>query len=81
MVNIEVNVIHAQMGKAQVQHLFDMLLPRYAVFDFPRTARQKLRRHDDVFPLGKVTQGSAEIFLTGPVLISNGRVKKIDAQL
>ena len=80
VVDVQVDVIHAQVFKALVQHIFDVLLPGDARLDLVLRPGQELGGHHHLVPLRKVPQGAAHVLLAGAGLVGDGGVVEVDAQ-
>ena len=65
MIDVKINVVHAEIFKALVNHALDVLLTGYACLDIGRCSRQEFRSHNYFIALCKVTQSPAHVLLAG----------------
>ena len=72
-------MIHSKIAEALIQHPFNMLLSADSFCDFFLGSRQKLRRYHYVIPFCEIFQRPAQILFTGSALVSNRRIKEINA--
>ena len=79
VIDVEIDVVHAEIAQAGVHHLFDVLLAAYAGRDLLRRAWEKFCRDDNLVAFCEIAQRTAEVSLARPALIADGCVKKIDA--
>ena len=77
--NIQIDVIHAEIFQALIQHLFNMAADRDSRLNLFRRARQKLRRDDHVFTFGQCFKRPADILFAGAALICQCGIKEIDS--
>ena len=80
MIDIQIHIVHAEIGQTGVDHILDMPLTRNTVLDLLRRARQKLGRHNDLLTLGKVAQRPADILLAAAALVGDGGIIEIHAE-
>ena len=80
MINIQIHIIEPQIAQARVDHPRDMLLAGNALFNLFGRAGQKFCSDHDVFPLCEILERTAQILLARAALVTDGRIKKIDAQ-
>ena len=80
MVDIQVNIVHAEVLKAFVKHSFDMLFAADACADLVCGAGQKFCRYYHFVTLCKVTQRPAKILFTASRLIGNSGIEKVHAK-
>ena len=81
MINVKIHMIHPEILKTLIDHALDMLLSGHACLDLFGRAGEEFCRHDYIVPPGKVFQCSSQVLLARPALVSNGSVKKVDAQV
>ena len=74
-------MIHPQILKTFIQHPPDMLLTGDPFLYLILRPGKKFCCHHDLLPLRIILQRPAEILLAGTALISDRRIKKINAQL
>ena len=80
VIDVEIHIVHAEVLKACVDHVLDMLLPADSVLDLFLCSRKEFGGNDNVFALCEVAQCPADILLACAALVGDGCVVEIDAQ-
>ena len=81
VVDVEIDVIHAEVLQAPVQHAADVLLTADAGGDFLVGAGQELGGHHHAVAAGEVAQGAAKVLFAGAALVGDGGIEEVDPRL
>ena len=77
--DVEVDVVHAEVGEARVQALGDVALAADAGRDLCGRARQELGGDHDVVASGEAGERASQVLLGRAALVGDGRVEEVDA--
>lgn len=78
--DVEIDVIHAEILQAFVEHTGDMLTAADAGGNVFGRARQEFGGDDDFVALGQFAQRAAEVLFAGTALVADGGVEEVHAQ-
>ena len=74
-------MIHTEVFKTGIDHIFNMLLSGNAVFDLVGRSRQELCRDYHIIALCKIPQSASDILLACTALVSDSSIIKVYAQI
>ena len=77
MIDIEIHIIHPKVSQAGVNHMLNMLLTADTLLNLLRCPRKELCSHNHIVPPGHIPEGTAQILLTGAVLVTDGSIEEI----
>lgn len=81
MVDIEIDIVHAQVFEALIQAGLDVLLTANALVNLLLGSGRELRGNHHAVPLRKVAQRPTYELLACAILIGEGRVVEVNAQV
>ena len=81
VINIEIYIVHTEIVKACVYHVFNMLLPADAAFDLFLCPGKEFRGNDYIIAFCEVAKRPADILFACAALISDSRIVEVDAQI
>lgn len=81
MINIQIDIIQPQISQAGIYHALNVLLSEHTPGDFLLGAGEEFGGHHHVLPAREVPERPAQVLLAGAALVTDGGVKKVDAQI